>query len=162
MEALRRFPDREAPELQAWDATDALLLDSAAAELESAAPGQVVVIGDGYGALALGAIGLHGASDVRVHQDSLAGELALARNAGETGSFRSLPLGQELLSGARVVLLQLPKSLAELEEIAEAIARFADPAVAVFAGGRIKHLTLAMNDVFRAYFGRFDVLHARS
>lgn len=193
-ETLRRWPDVEAPNLLAYDATDRLLLDEAAAALGGESvdaaggprePGntdgqgqrasvgalgvpdarQIVVIGDRYGALTLGAasaMGLPGIGThhdplpgIRTHQDALTGELALAANAervGLSGAYQSLPLGESLLAGARVVLLQLPRSLAELEEIADQIARFAADDVVVFAGGRIKHLSLAMNGVLAAYF----------
>ena len=36
-----------------------------------------------------------------------------------------------------------------------------NPAVVVFAGGRVKHMTVAMNDVLREFFGTVDVTHAR-
>src|SRR5690606_21119595 len=52
--ALRRFPDVEADNLFASDASDRLILDEAATAIADA-PGSVVVIGDRYGALALGA-----------------------------------------------------------------------------------------------------------
>lgn len=153
--ALRRWPDIEADNLFAADAADRLILDEAAAALAATAPGEVVVIGDNYGALALGAVALHGATEVRVHQDALSGEHALARNASELGlegSVRSLPLDAELLRGARVVLLRLPRSLDALDEIAGLIAVHAAPDVTVYAGGMIKHIALAMNEVLRRYF----------
>jgi 16S rRNA (guanine1207-N2)-methyltransferase len=154
-ELLRRFPDVEADNLFAVDASDRLILDEAHAAIESA-PSRVVVIGDRYGALALGAAALHGAFDIRVFQDALSGEHALAHNAtvvGLEGRFAHHPLEEALLAGAHTVLLQLPRSLAELDEIAGAIARFADPDVVVYAGGRIKHMSPAMNDVLRRHFG---------
>jgi 16S rRNA (guanine1207-N2)-methyltransferase len=101
---------------------------------------------------------------VRVHQDPLSGELALAANArsvGLAGSYRSLGLDGELGAGARVVLLQLPRSLAALEEVAALIARCADPDVVVFAGGRVKHMTTAMSDVLRRHFGQVSASLAR-
>ena len=49
---LRRHPDVEAANLQAWDATDSLLLDAAADLLTP--DSTVAVIGDNYGALTLG------------------------------------------------------------------------------------------------------------
>ncbi|HBH56923.1 MAG TPA: SAM-dependent methyltransferase, partial [Arthrobacter bacterium] len=52
---LRRHPDVEAPNLQAWDATDRLLLEAAAARLTPDT--RLAVIGDRYGALTLGALG---------------------------------------------------------------------------------------------------------
>ena len=58
---LERTPDVDAPELVAVDAADRLLLDTAA-PLIAADPAAVAVVDDGYGALTLGAIGLHGAT----------------------------------------------------------------------------------------------------
>jgi 16S rRNA (guanine1207-N2)-methyltransferase len=161
---LRRAPDVEAPELVAVDATDRLLLDEAAAALAICGPGEVVVVDDNYGALTLGAVALHGARDVRVAQDLLLGERALARNAERTGlagTYRSLPLGPELASGARVVLVQAPKALDALREIAEVLAASAAPDVTVLVGGRVKHMTHAMNDVLRNSFTDVSATLAR-
>jgi 16S rRNA (guanine1207-N2)-methyltransferase len=158
LDTLRRRPDLEAPELQAWDAADTLLLDEAAPLLPDR---DVVVIGDGYGALTLGALD-RGARAVRVHQDALAGELALGLNgADRADAFRSLPLGPELLSGATLVLLRLPRALDALERLAALIAVHADPSVVVIAGGRLKHMSLGMNAVLERSFGRLDVSLAR-
>lgn len=162
--ALRRFPDVEAPNLQAFDATDRLLLDEAAPILAAAAPGQVAVIDDHYGALTLGSIALHGARRVRVHQDALSGELALRGNAERSGLGEEVVVGgldQALVTGARVVLLQLPRSLDALDEMAGIVARHADPDVVVFAGGRVKHMTLAMNEVLGRHFGEVNATLAR-
>ncbi|MCQ2000867.1 class I SAM-dependent methyltransferase [Arthrobacter zhaoxinii] len=157
---LRRRPDVEAPNLQAWDAADRLLLDTAAADLEAAAdagrPGGVVVIGDAYGALTLGAAAGYGLRSLRVHQDPLSGEQALEANAAELGladAFTHHALTAPLVKGARVVLLRLPRSLAALEEIAALVAASAAPDVTVYAGGRIKHMTPAMNEVLARWFG---------
>ena len=166
LDALRRHPDLEAPGLQATDAADRLILDEAAPALADAhAPADVVVIDDAYGALALGALDA-GARDVRVHQDPITGERALAANAARLGvpqadRLRSLPLGRELVEDARVVLLRLPRSLDRLDEVVAHIAAHAAPDVRVFAGGRIKHMSLAMNEVLGRWFDRVDVTHAR-
>ncbi|MGO2747900.1 class I SAM-dependent methyltransferase [Microbacterium sp.] len=185
--SLRRFPDVEAPNLQAWDATDELLVQHA---LAAGAPGEEIsVIGDGYGAITL-ALADAGYRGIRVHQDLATGRRALARNADELGhrtagapetpddhahgrrvearradehaehlgfgtdaaAFTSHELAPDLLSGARLVLLQLPKSLAELEEIADAVARWAAPDVTLIAGGRVKHMTLAQNEILGRSF----------
>src|SRR5215212_7956894 len=161
---LRRAPDIESPELVAVDATDRLLLDTAADLIAAAGPGEVEVVDDGYGALTLGAVALHGARDVRVAQDLLVGELALARNAertGLTGTYRSVPLSAELASGARVVLVQAPKALDALRQIAEVVAAAAAPDVTVLVGGRVKHMTHAMNDVLRDSFDDVSATLAR-
>lgn len=152
---LRRYPDVEAVNLYAVDAADRLILDTARELLAAAGGGRTTVIDDGYGALTLGAAAAHDLRDIRVHQDLLTGEQALANNARATGltdRYRAYPLGPELLEGATVVLLRLPRMLAGLAEIAEAVARYADPSVTVIAGGRDKYLTPAMNEVLAEYF----------
>ncbi|KRE82648.1 class I SAM-dependent methyltransferase [Arthrobacter sp. Soil764] len=152
-QVLRRRPDVEAPNLQAWDATDRLLLETAV-QLGRAGS-TVAVIGDRYGALTLGASAVLAPASLRVHQDLITGERALRLNAEELGAgipFVQLPLGEELLAGADTVLLQLPKTLAELEEIAAAVALHAAPDVRLLAGGRVKHMSLGMNAVLERYF----------
>jgi 16S rRNA (guanine1207-N2)-methyltransferase len=163
-EQLRRAPDVEAPDLVAVDATDRLLLDEAADLLVTCRPGEVAVVDDNYGALTLEAVALHGAADVRVHQDLLVGELALAGNAERTGlagCYRQLPLSAELVDGARVVLVQAPKGLEALREIAEVVAASAAPDVTLLVGGRVKHMTHAMNDVLGASFSDVSATLAR-
>ncbi|WP_372697763.1 class I SAM-dependent methyltransferase [Arthrobacter sp. JSM 101049] len=153
---LRRWPDIESPELQAHDGADLLLLDAAVeSRLLPGAVGSVVVVDDHYGALTLG-VRAHGATGVRVHQDRLSGERALDANAGrlglESGGYVHQPLGPGLFAGATLVLLQLPRSLNALEEIADLVAQHADPSVVLLAGGRVKHMNLAMNQVLARYF----------
>ncbi|MFF1251538.1 class I SAM-dependent methyltransferase [Pseudarthrobacter sp. NPDC058329] len=155
---LRRRPDVEAPNLQAWDATDRLLLDAAAAHVP--AGNRLTVIGDRFGALTLGALAVLSSGPVRVHQDLITGEQALRLNAAAVlgnGTerdlpFVQLPLGRELLEDAETVLLQLPKTLAELDEIAAAVARYASPDAVLLAGGRVKHMSLGMNAVLERHF----------
>ena len=149
--ALRRFPDVEAPNLQAWDATDELLVRHG---IGATIPGDAIaVIGDEYGAITL-ALTAEGLQGIRVHQDLVTGRRALQGNARALDI--DLPISHELdrtlLEGARLVLLQLPKALAELEEIADAVARWAEPDVILVAGGRVKHMTLAQNEVLGRYF----------
>ncbi|MBP1231683.1 16S rRNA (guanine1207-N2)-methyltransferase [Arthrobacter sp. PvP102] len=153
LSGLRRFPDVEAPNLQAWDATDRLLLETAAGLL--APDSRVAVVGDRYGALTLGALAAGGVRHVQVHQDLITGERALRNNAAALGvdaGFKQLPLGRALFADADVVLLQLPKTLAELDEVADAVARYAAPHTVLLAGGRIKHMSLGMNAVLQRHF----------
>lgn len=153
---LRRWPDIEAENLFAFDASDRLVLELAAPHVDGA---RIAIIGDNYGALTIGALEL-GARGIRVYQDELLGERALAANS-PAGDYRNHPLGAELLEGATLVLMQLPRGLGELEEQLDAIARYADPGVTVIAGGRIKHLTPTMNPIMQRYFRSFDVSHAQ-
>ncbi|PRY16700.1 class I SAM-dependent methyltransferase [Kineococcus rhizosphaerae] len=155
-DTLRRWPDVEAPELVAVDAADRLLLDEAAPALATAGA-DVVVVGDDYGALTLGALTRHDLARVRVHQDSFTGELAMAANAAragiDPGRVENHPVpGPALVRGATVVLLKLPRSLEALDATARLLARHAHPDVVVLAGGRVKHMTHAMNDVLARSF----------
>jgi 16S rRNA (guanine1207-N2)-methyltransferase len=163
LDDLRRHPDLEAPNLHAVDATDRLLLDEAAPALADAADGTVVVIGDRYGALTLGAIARHGVTGVRTHQDRLTGERALHANAERLGlrGFASHGLDASLVAGARLVLLQLPRSLDALDEVAALVAQHADPSVVVVAGGRLKHMTTAMNEVLARHLAGVEARLAR-
>ncbi|MGW4769167.1 methyltransferase [Nocardia sp. NPDC004278] len=161
---LRRYPDVEARNLYAVDAADRLILDVAADAIDAAGSGRITVIGDAYGALTLGAIAGHDLSAVRVHQDLLTGELALANNAralGLTDRYTAHALSEELLADAEVVLLRLPRMLAGLAEVADAIARYADPGVVVVAGGRDKYLTKSMNDTLAESFSHVRASRGR-
>lgn len=157
-ESLRRLPDFESPELLASDAADRLLLSELEHEVKadpSLLEAGLVVIGDNYGAITLAAIAELGFSSVRVHQDALSGELALDNNAQEltiTG-FTHHELDAELVKDARIVAMRLPRSLDQLDQWSALIAAYAAPNVQVFAGGRVKHMTLGMNDVLKQYFG---------
>ncbi|WP_318782985.1 class I SAM-dependent methyltransferase [Cellulosimicrobium sp. SH8] len=146
-----------------------LLLDETAPRLAGAGPEAVAVVDDRYGALTLGAALLAAPTTtedgpasgdarparVRVHQDACTAEAALDANAatlGLTGAYARHGLGTGLLAEARVVLLRLPRSLAALRDVAEHVAREADPGVVLLAGGRVKHMTRAMNDVLGESF----------
>lgn len=167
----------------AADATDRLLLDEAAALIREF-PDDVVVVGDRFGALTLGALA-SGAHKVRTQMDAVTAEAALSANSSlvskalwdaHARAAASAPVPHEpagpgftqhdrleprLFEGARVVLLQLPASLAELTEITEHVARYADPSVTLLAGGRVKHMTHAMNDVLGASFTQVSASLAR-
>ncbi|WP_084502443.1 class I SAM-dependent methyltransferase [Microbacterium indicum] len=152
---LGRAPDVEAHDLVAADRSDRLIL----AEVEPLLGGadEVVVIGDRYGALTLPILLADPGIRVRLHQDPITSELALARNAEEAGvslervSWHGLDAG--LAEGARVVIAQLPRGLDALDEIAGVVAGAADPAVRLLAGGRVKHMTPSMNETLAVHFG---------
>lgn len=162
LEALRRSPDIETPELVAVDAADRLLLDTAVARLD--APGGLAIINDSYGALTLGAAQVSGRVDIRVFQDGIVNERALALNAAALElqhAYQPHPLGASLLEGVSTVLLRLPRSLDELDEIARTVAAHARPDVQVLAVGRLKHMSLSMNSVLGRCFGKVTAGLAR-
>jgi 16S rRNA (guanine1207-N2)-methyltransferase len=124
----------------ALDAADRLILDEAAPLLTGA---RVVVLGSTD--LAAAAL-LRGASSVRISDDMDPSTEALE---------------PQLFSETDVVLLRLPKSLAALEHTVRMIAEWAPAQVVVVAGGRLKYMTIRMNEVLLERFSRLDVSLAR-
>ena len=163
LDALRRAPDVGDGELRAWDAADRYLLEHAAAAFPEALTGEVAVIDDTHGALTLGAE-LLGARAVRVHQDSLVGQQALAANAEATGLPGGVqhPLASVVTTHTSLVLLRMPRSLDRLDAVARVVAAAAAPGLVVLAGGRVKHMTPTQNDRLTASFARIDVTLARA
>lgn len=158
---LSRWPDVEAPELQASDAADKLLI-AQVAELINENPAialtPIAILGDTHGALSLACAVELGIKDIRVHQDARSGELALGNNRQifeselETKSIVHYELTPELVAGVKLVVMRLPRSLEQLEHWAAIIAAHADEDVVVLAGGRLKHMTTSMNDVLLKFF----------
>lgn len=153
-------------DLIAIDGTDRFLLDEAPRVHGDALrhPGTVVVVDDRFGVLTLGVITLHGASDVRVVQDSLVGERALEANAGlfRRGGFHHPASLESAFRDARLVLVRLGKSLDRLDEVARAVARWGAPDVVLLAGGRTKFMTPAQNAVLRRSFGEVRATRGRA
>ncbi|WP_456285462.1 methyltransferase [Microbacterium sp. JZ70] len=158
---LRRAPDIEAHDLVAADASDRLVLSEA-----DAGDAPVVVIGDRYGGLSLPLLRAHPTRAIRLHQDAITGRRALERNARaldiDLAPLAMHALDADLVRDARVVLVQLPRALDALDEIAGLIAAHAAPDVRVVAGGRIKHMTLGMNDVLARHFREVRASRAAS
>lgn len=135
------------------DPVDRLILDEAS-ELEGVdAP--LAVVGDGTGALAVAAAERFELDTIRTFHDSVTDERA--SDEAVRASFRSLKavrfgLEPALFDGVRLVLLRLPKSLAELDEVLRLVAAHAHPDVRVVAGGRIKHMSRGMNETLERSF----------
>lgn len=160
-----RRRDDDAPDLIAIDGTDRFILDEAPHVHGDALrqPGEVAVVDDRHGVLTLGAITVHGASDVRVVQDSLVGVRALEANAGTFGrrGFHHPESLERAFRDVRLVLLRLSKSNDRLDEVARAVARWAAPDVVLLCGGVSKHMNLSQNDVLRRYFGEVTASRGR-
>lgn len=142
------------------DPVDALILDEAAALVGEGAGLRIVVLDDISGALAAAAADRFGVTDVRVWADSLVDEQAvLALDDRRLQVVDALTEGA--LTGAELVLIRLPKSLSALAELAQRIAREASTGVRVVAGGRVKHMTPAMNDVLAESFDEVTASRGR-
>lgn len=132
------------------DPVDLILLREAAL-LPSGGP--VVVVDDQEGALTRGLVTELGAEEVRVCCDALSEERAVRTATADLPQVRLVEPGPGLWQGVSRVVLRLPKGLAALDETAESVARWADPAVQVLGGGRVKHMNRSMNDVLARHFG---------
>lgn len=153
------------PDLISIDGTDRFLLDESPHVHGDGLrqPGGVTIVDDLRGVLTIGVIAVHGATNVRVVQDSLVGQRALQANAGTFGhrGFHHPDSYESAFRDARLVLLRLSKSHDRLDEIARAVARFAAPDVVLLCGGRTKFMTLSQNDVLRRSFGEVTASRGR-
>lgn len=157
---LRRWPVRTGQ--QAYDAADLLLLDTAAAWLDHRHPAEgTVVLNDQWGALTLPLVAADTPGTVRSAQDSASGEHAMLRNARALGLTAPEPekIGSDLIQGAHLVLMPLPRSLETLADWAWMVAEHGADDLVLLAGGRDKHMTPAMNQVLGEFFS--DVVPGR-
>jgi 16S rRNA (guanine1207-N2)-methyltransferase len=161
----RRAPSEDEPDLVSIDGTDRFLLDEAPHVHGDALrqPGEVATVDDRNGVLTLGVMTVHGASNVRVVQDSLVGTRALGAAAGTFGlrGFHHPDSLEQAFRDVRLVLLRLTKSNDRLDELARAVARYAAPDVVLLCGGVTKHMNLGQNDVLRRYFGEVTASRGR-
>ncbi len=134
-----------------------LLLDVAADEVPR--PTRIAVLDDDTGALTVRVIERFGDASVRVHCDLLSAEQRVRSAVSEgTGGGRAdvevcPALGSALDDRTDLVLTNLPKSLAALDELAQQVAAIADPQVRLLGLGRVKHMSRSMNDALSRSFG---------
>lgn len=129
------------PEPAEPDGVDRLLL----AEAEAYADRPTAVVDDVTGALVAGLPGLRAYCC-----DSLVDERTAA--AAAPGVEPEGWLDPAVFRGARLVVARLPKSLAALDELAGAVAAYAEPDAVLLAGGLQRHLSRGMNDVLAEHF----------
>ena len=115
-DALRRTPDVEGPGLVAVDAADRLILDESASARGRCGDGELVAIGDSYGALALasawdGGLGvrvdsaLYSGYTVPPHYDSLVAKLVVhAPSRPEAIARMRRALNEMVVAGIRTTL----------------------------------------------------------
>ncbi len=159
LERLRRRPDVEDPTLLAWDATDVLLVERALAEAEDADldGSSILVVGERHGAITLGLAGA-GLRGMGVYQDRMAHERALEANAaalGLGGSYRQLETVADGAASARLILWQLPRQVGAVRRTVAELSGVQGGAL-LFAGGRVKHLSVGMNAPLADGFGAVE------
>lgn len=154
-----------AAEMAGADAAERLMLDTAAAWFHAGhGADQVAVVDDRSGSITLGLLAESGGPPfdgrgLRCGQDALSEECRMQRQAARRGLTtrleaitRTRGVEEALVSGARTVLLTLPKSLETLADWSWLIAENAATDVVVLAGGRDKHTNRSMNQVLADHF----------
>lgn len=100
-------------------------------------------------AVVIGSAPLAEAVSSRVREDVYLFEDTVNEHDAAPAGVVRRTLSEEFFNGATVVLLVLPKNLAELDEIAGLAARSGTDLV---AAGRIKHMTRGMNEVLARHY----------
>ncbi|KGU83935.1 methyltransferase [Pseudomonas mediterranea] len=150
---LIRQPEQPNEPLQAFDAADEYLL-AHLAEQQPAASTRVLVLNDGFGALAAS---LAGQVEVISSSDSFLALQALQKNLVRNGrpfdAVPVLPASEPLTGPFDRVLIKVPKTLALLEEQLSRLQGQLAPGAQVVAGAMIKHLPRAAGDLLERYIG---------
>jgi 16S rRNA (guanine1207-N2)-methyltransferase len=128
------------------DGVDRLLIDEAAAYGDR----PTVVLDDETGGLSLGLPDVVG-----TWCDSLLDRRTVLEQARAAAVELRVAdwLEPELFADAGLVVARLPKGLAALDELAEAVAAYAPPGVTLLAAGRVRHMSRGMNEVLARHFG---------
>lgn len=150
---LVRQPEMANEPLYAFDAADDYLLaDLAQRNLPASA--RVLVLNDGFGALA---ISLLGRFELVTSGDSHLGALALRKNLTGNGlphdALALSPASEPFQGVFDHVLIRVPKTLALLEEQLIRLQAHLKAGASVVAGAMIKHLPRAAGDLLAKYIG---------
>ncbi len=175
---LVRHPLEPDPSLRAWDSADALLLDWLAGRAETgptfpvgpagASLAETVVVGDRFGALALGLVLASPEGHLRVFGDNVLADEAIARNArrvgvastrwsfAETTELDALPAH----SVTRVVY-KVPRDLGTLEHTLHSLRRVMPPGAELVGGGMTRQVHTSTLKQLESIVGPTLTSHAR-
>ncbi|MGW4223373.1 methyltransferase [Streptomyces bauhiniae] len=149
---LSRFPDDPRDRLRAWDASDAYLLRHLAGEGVDLS-GEVVVLGDRWGALAT-ALAAHRPTQIT---DSFLSQEAtranLARAGVGPGAVRLLTTQDPVPERVDVLLVRVPKSLALLEDQLLRLAPSVHAGTVVIGTGMVKEIHTSTLKLFERILG---------
>ena len=150
---LKRFPVRKNDLLQAWDAADEYLLKHLA-DAELPAENQcVVILNDGFGALA---VALHSKSPIAISDSFLSQQATrcnLRLNAlpeSNVQLYDSLSLPEKQIDS---LLIKIPKTLALLEDQLHRLRPFLKPDSRIIAAGMVKNTPLSVWKILEKMLG---------
>lgn len=149
---LYRYPRQSQDPLQAWDAADEYLINHLA-EAQQTADGPVIIMNDGFGALAAF---LHGHAPVCV-TDSHISERATLANLAENGLAPDTVTLQDALvplpDAPALVVIKVSKYQALLEQQLLALRQVVTPATRILAAGKAKDIHSSTLQLFEKYLG---------
>ncbi|MBP0603094.1 methyltransferase [Aeromonas sanarellii] len=149
---LYRYPRQNQDPLQAWDAADEYLINELA-ESQQAPDGPVIIMNDGFGALAAF---LHAHAPVCV-TDSHVGERATLANLAENGldpdAIRLQDALAPLPDAPALVVIKVSKYQALLEQQLLALRQVVTPATRILAAGKAKDIHTSTLKLFEKYLG---------
>ncbi|MGL5127698.1 MAG: methyltransferase [Aeromonas popoffii] len=150
---LYRYPRQNQDPLQAWDAADEYLINTLA-EAPLAQAGPVIIMNDGFGALAAY---LHDHTPVCV-SDSYISERATLANLAENQLDPNAITLQDTLSplppAPALVVIKVSKYQALLEQQLLALRQVATPATRILAAGKAKDIHSSTLALFEKYLGQ--------
>ncbi|MEI4928869.1 methyltransferase [Aeromonas caviae] len=149
---LYRYPRQSQDPLQAWDAADEYLI-SHLAESQQAPDGPVIIMNDGFGALA----GYLHAHDPVCVTDSHISERATLANLAENGLDPHAITLQDALAplpdAPALVVIKVSKYQALLEQQLLALRGVVTPATRIIAAGKAKDIHTSTLKLFEKYLG---------
>lgn len=149
---LYRYPRQNQDPLQAWDAADEYLINELA-ESQQAPDGPVIIMNDGFGALAAF---LHAHAPVCV-TDSHVSERATLTNLAENGldpdAIRLQDALAPLPDAPALVVIKVSKYQALLEQQLLALRQVVTPATRILAAGKAKDIHTSTLKLFEKYLG---------
>jgi 16S rRNA G1207 methylase RsmC len=157
---LYRYPRQSQDPLQAWDAADEYLINTLA-EAPLAQAGPVIIMNDGFGALAAY---LHDHTPVWV-SDSYISERATLANLAENQLDPNAITLQDTLAplppAPALVVIKVSKYQALLEQQLLALRQVATPATRILAAGKAKDIHSSTLALFEKYLGQTRTSLAR-
>ncbi|WP_405935448.1 methyltransferase [Streptomyces sp. NBC_00726] len=148
---LARFPEDPRDPFRAWDAADAYLLQHLAEAVDVS--GNVVVIGDRWGALSTVLAAHHPVQISDSHLGQRATAANLERNGLPAGAVRLLSPRDTPPDRVDVLLVRVPKSLALLEDQLHRIAPAVHAGTVVVGTGMVKEIHTSTLSLFERVIG---------
>lgn len=161
---LQRYPARKNDTLRAWDAADELIISYLFENKTCFKRSEVLIVNDNFGALA---VNLASQIDEGSHQLNIASDSFLSRQGilqnmrtnsldfNRISLYSTVQLWEEVsMPKLDLVLIKIPKSLAELEFQLNCLRKFIHADTQIIAGGMTKTIHNSTLKLFERYIGQ--------